>query len=76
MPCTCESTPTLEVGSKIHCKTIFENRVRVGGAEDKYIRYISDHWVVFDVYRRTGEFIVQIAVTRREFEQEYELCPG
>lgn len=42
--CTC-----LKKGMKIRHKSVVEG-VRLGSAEPKYILYISDEWVIYEVY--------------------------
>ncbi len=80
MPCSCEtpeSPPPLKVGDKVHRKWDPKWTVRVGGATDYYVRYLSDDFVVYEALNReTRESYGERVEKPKSFFANYETCPG
>lgn len=64
----------MKAGDKIRYKKITRG-VRLGGAEPKRIEYLGDEWVIYRTWSSKGSDLGEYAVTREEFERDFELVP-
>lgn len=73
-PCHVPVDPAkLEPGTRIQYKRVFSDGTRLGSAEPKYVVFATDQHVLYEVYDLDGRCIAESVVTRREYEQTFEV---
>lgn len=77
MKLCCGNPEEITVGSRVHSKRLYNGKTRIGGAERYNVLFLSEYNAVVETRRGSdNSWICETTMTRREFNEEYEACPG
>lgn len=74
--CECKCTCPLEVGDKIRHTKVYQDGIRLGHAEPKFVTYLSDEWAGYKCYNQRGQLLGEFMLKRGEFAQKFERDPS